>query len=60
MSKPKQDVRFDVPVIGPRTIKAMIKSKAKCLGIESQKTLIIDRNRHMKFANNKDIFIVGA
>jgi len=31
MSKPDQDPRFDVPVIGPRTIKAMIKSKAKCL-----------------------------
>ena len=60
MSKPDQDLRFDVPVIGPRTIKAMIKSKAKCLGIESQKTLIIDCDRCVKLANKAGISIVGA
>lgn len=60
MSKPKQDVRFDVPVIGPRTVKAMIKAKAKCLGIEAGKTLIIDQAACIKMANKADICIVGA
>jgi hypothetical protein len=60
MSKPNQDVRFDVPVIGPRTIKAMIKSKAKCLGIEAEKTLIIDYDKCLSLANKADICIVGA
>jgi len=60
MSKPNQDLRFDVPVVGPRTIKAMMKSKAKCLGVEAGKTLIIDRNTCVKLANKADICIVGA
>jgi len=60
MSKPNQDLRFDVPVIGPRTIKVMMKSKAKCLGIEAGKTLIIDRNTCVKLANKSGICIVGA
>jgi DUF1009 family protein len=60
MSKPDQDLRFDVPVIGPRTIKAMIKSNAKCLGIEAGKTLIIDCDVCVKLANKFGICIVGA
>ena len=60
MSKPDQDLRFDVPVVGPRTIKAMIKSKSKCLGIEAGKTLIIEHDSCIKLANKHDICIVGA
>ena len=60
MSKPDQDLRFDVPVIGPRTIKAMIKSNARCLGIEAGKTLIIDYDVCVKLANKFGICIVGA
>ena len=60
MSKPNQDTRFDVPVIGPRTIKAMIRSKAKCLGIEAGKTLIIDFEKCLRLANKADICIVRA
>ena len=60
MSKPDQDLRFDVPVIGPHTLKAMIRSKAKCLGIESGKTLIIDREHCVKIANKSGVSIVGV
>lgn len=60
MSKPNQDMRFDVPVIGPRTIKAMIKSKTECLGIEAGKTLILDYETCIKLANKNNICIVGA
>lgn len=60
MSKPDQDLRFDVPVIGPRTIKAMIKSKTKCLGIEAGKTLIMDYETCIKLANKNGICIIGA
>lgn len=60
MSKPNQDLRFDVPVIGPRTIKSMIRSKAKCLGIEAGKTLIIDCDTCVKLANKSGICIIGA
>lgn len=60
MSKPDQDLRFDVPVIGPRTIKAMIRAKAKCIGIEAGKTLIIDQETCIKLANKHDICIIGS
>ena len=37
-AKPKQDMRFDVPVVGLRTIKLLIKIRAKCLAIQADKT----------------------
>ena len=59
-SKPKQDNRFDVPVIGPKTIETMIKAKAACLAIEAGKTLIIDREKTVALANKAGICIVAA
>ncbi len=60
MSKPNQDLRFDIPVIGPRTIQTMIKAKASCLAIEAHKTLIIDRDKTIALANQRKICIVAA
>ena len=60
VSKPKQDNRFDIPVIGPRTIKNMIKVKAGCLAIEAGKTLIIDRIEVVQLANKANICIVSS
>ena len=59
-SKPKQDNRFDVPVIGPRTIQNMAKVKALCLCIEAHKTLIIDRDKTVALADQNGICIVAA
>jgi DUF1009 family protein len=42
VAKPKQDMRFDVPVIGPPTIQAMSRAGAACLAIEAGRTLIFD------------------
>ena len=60
MSKPHQDMRFDIPVIGPRTIEVMRKVHAACLAIEAGKTLIIDRDATIKLANESGICIVCA
>ena len=59
-SKPKQDSRFDVPVIGPKTIQTMARVKAACLAIEAGKTLIIDREKTVTLANKANICIVAA
>jgi len=59
-SKPAQDDRFDVPVIGPRTIETMIKVKAACLAIEAGKTLIIDREKTVSLANQAGICLLAA
>ncbi|MCR4336678.1 MAG: UDP-2,3-diacylglucosamine diphosphatase LpxI [Candidatus Omnitrophica bacterium] len=59
VSKPAQDNRFDVPVMGPRTIQNMAKVNASCLAIEADKTLIIDREKSVKLANQAGICIVA-
>jgi hypothetical protein len=59
VSKPKQDLRFDIPVVGPKTIKALIKSKATCLAVEAKKTLFIDRQYCIRLANKYGISIVA-
>jgi len=59
-SKPAQDNRFDVPVIGPRTIQTMASVKAACLAIEAGKTLIIDREKTVSLANKAKICLLAA
>ena len=59
-SKPAQDNRFDVPVIGPRTIQTMVSVKAACLAIEAGKTLIIDREKTVNLANQAGICLLAA
>lgn len=60
MSKPAQDLRFDVPVIGTRTIRHMIKCRARCLAIEAGKTVIIDREDVLRLANKHRICVVAV
>ncbi len=60
MSKPNQDLRFDIPVVGLRTLQNMASVKAKCLAIEADKTLIIDRAACVQLANKAGICIVAS
>ena len=59
VSKPQQDMRFDVPCVGPDTIDALKQNKAKCLVIEAEKTIIIDKPDTIKLANKLGISIIG-
>lgn len=59
LAKPSQDMRFDVPVIGPSTIKTMIEAKAAVLAIEAGKTLIIDKARVVKTADRHKIALIA-
>lgn len=59
-SKPGQDNRFDVPVIGPRTIRAMAKARAAVIAVEAGKTLIIDRDQTTGLADCYGISVVSA
>lgn len=59
VAKPKQDMRFDVPVIGLRTMETMIAAGATCLAIEAKRTLIFDRDGVLARANAAGIAIVG-
>ena len=59
VAKPKQDMRFDVPVIGVRTIETMRKAHATCLAIEAHRTLIFEIDNVMTIANAAGIAIVA-
>jgi DUF1009 family protein len=60
VAKPKQDLRFDVPVIGVATIAAMREAGATCLSLEAGKTLIFDRAGVLAAADAAGIAIVGS
>ncbi|MDD5729937.1 MAG: UDP-2,3-diacylglucosamine diphosphatase LpxI [Candidatus Omnitrophica bacterium] len=60
VSRPNQDMRFDIPVIGFNTVKTLVKANATCLAIEAGKTLFIDREESVKLADKKGITIIAA
>jgi DUF1009 family protein len=60
VAKPKQDLRFDVPVVGRGTLAAMAQSGARTLAIESARTLVIDRPDFVDEADNAGIAVWGV
>ena len=59
VAKPKQDMRFDVPVVGVATIRAMQAAGASALSIDAGRTLVIDGEAVFVAANEAGITIVG-
>jgi hypothetical protein len=59
VSKPNQDLRFDVPSVGPETIQAMSQVKASVLAIEAGKTLIFDKPVMISYADQSGIAVVS-
>ena len=60
MSKPQQDLRFDVPAVGPDTITVMQEAQASVLAIEAGKTLMIERQTLIAQANTVGIRVVAV
>lgn len=58
-SKPQQDLRFDLPAVGPRTIEVMASVKASVLAIEAGRTILLDREIMLDKARSARIAIVG-
>jgi DUF1009 family protein len=59
VAKPNQDMRFDVPVIGIATVRAMQESGASALSIDAGRTLVLDGDAVMAAANDAQIAISG-
>jgi DUF1009 family protein len=59
VAKPKQDMRFDVPVVGVATIQAMVAAGASALSIDAGKTLLIEGTEIFKAADAEGIAVVG-
>jgi hypothetical protein len=60
VAKPDQDMRFDVPVIGIRTVETMIRAGAGCLSVEAGRTLLFDRAKLIERAAEAGIAIVAT
>lgn len=60
VAKPNQDMRFDVPVVGPPTVESMIAAGATCLCISSAKTLMFDRHEMIALADKHKIAITAV
>ncbi len=58
-SRPNQDMRFDVPCVGPETIQSLMQNGAKCLVVEAGKTIIIDKPETIKLADQLGITVLG-
>jgi DUF1009 family protein len=59
VSKPHQDMRFDVPVVGPDTLKSMISVQARVLALEAEKSILLRREQISREAQGAGISIVG-
>jgi UDP-2,3-diacylglucosamine hydrolase len=59
VAKPNQDMRFDVPVIGIATIRAMRAAGASALSVDAERTLVLDGDHVFASANEAGIAIVG-
>lgn len=59
VSKPHQDMRFDVPAVGPATVQTMRDAGVKVLAIETGKTVVFDREKMVAMADEAVIVIVA-
>jgi UDP-2,3-diacylglucosamine hydrolase len=59
VSKPDQDLRFDVPSVGLETVRVMAEVRASVLAIEAGKTLLFDRNEMLAFAAREGISVIS-
>ena len=60
IAKPNQDMRFDVPVIGVKTIEVMLAAGASCLALDAGKCLLLDGQKINDAANAAGIAMVAA
>ncbi|MEW6674845.1 MAG: UDP-2,3-diacylglucosamine diphosphatase LpxI [Nitrospirota bacterium] len=59
VSKPNQDMRFDVPVVGLNTLKTMVEVDARVLAVEAKNSIILNRERIIEESKGASISVVG-
>jgi hypothetical protein len=59
VAKPKQDMRFDVPVVGVKTIQVMREAGADAMSIDAGRTLILDGDAFARAADEAGIVVVA-
>jgi hypothetical protein len=59
VAKPSQDMRFDVPTVGPQTIENLHAARAAGLVIEAGKTIILEREKMLELATKYRVAVIG-
>jgi DUF1009 family protein len=60
VAKPQQDMRFDVPTVGPGTIEVLVEIRASALAIEAGRTLVLDETELVRRADRAGIAVVAV
>lgn len=60
LAKPRQDLRFDVPVVGPGTLAAMAEAGAATLAVEARRTLLLEREEFLAQAERQGLAVWGC
>jgi len=59
VARPEQDMRFDVPTVGPETIRNLRDAGCKCLAVEAGRTVIVDKPDTLALADALGVAVVG-
>lgn len=59
VAKPRQDMRYDVPTVGMRTLRTMVAAGGRVLAIEAGRTILLDEPEVVDFANRNKLVIVS-
>lgn len=59
VARPNQDMRFDVPVVGPATIENMARIKSSLLAVEKEKVILLHKSKIVRIADRSKISIFG-
>ena len=57
VSRPRQDMRWDVPVVGPTTIEKLAKSGFKALALESGKMFLVEKDKVKSLADSSNMIV---
>jgi DUF1009 family protein len=60
VAKPQQDMRFDVPAVGPDTVETMHRAGGRVLAVEAGKTIILDQAKTVELADRYGICVVAC
>ena len=60
VAKPRQDMRFDVPTVGLQTLEGIVAAGGRVLALEADRTIIVDREELIDFANRNKLIIVAV
>lgn len=58
--KPTQDLRFDLPAIGLKTVKSVVEARGRVLAVEADRTVVLDRAEMLEVADQAGVAIVAV